>query len=434
MRLPFRIFDHRIAIGKQSIVNQNEITKDENTPIVLDIRCRNPVSDSLQRRRRDGSFGQLRQHPGPRRLVSQLIQIIDATQNSASVTFSTQDAWTATITETRAEAPDWISISPDHGEAAGSYTVQITLQPNTGADPRMAIITIQCGSSQIEIAITQKASAGGDGDQERMPNGRLTRITLYDEGELESITLFAYTEENRLSSVKTYGDETLTEPVETWEFVYQDNNNMTITEKHYDKPPQVYGETWQCEGAFIEGNYSLISLSANQPLGETDPSNYSEYTYEYNSDEQLSTIYGHHVSEGNSSETQEHYVYFSDNCTQIQWDAAGNQTFSYDEDVQKNNSDYRQLFASYPAIDPGLIVTDEPNMLRALGFFGYQGSSLPVTVKTTWSSDVVIQNISYQYNDLSGWNIGEQIDGMEILVQDNIGNDNLRYVLTFEGM
>lgn len=106
--------------------------------------------------------------------VSQLEQSADAedSQTPSGVTFMTQDAWTSAISDTRADTPDWISISPDHGDAPGTYTIQISLEPNTGEEARTAVITIVCGPSKIEISVTQKSSGdkeedeGDEGDHE----------------------------------------------------------------------------------------------------------------------------------------------------------------------------------------------------------------------------------------------------------------------------
>jgi hypothetical protein len=95
----------------------------------------------------------------------------DQTQGKSNVTFTTTGAWTSLISEnpasvtatgphpkpSEADAPiAWISISPDHGDGAGDYTVVITLTPNlTGAD-RTAVITITCAGTKIAITVTQK--------------------------------------------------------------------------------------------------------------------------------------------------------------------------------------------------------------------------------------------------------------------------------------
>ena len=83
----------------------------------------------------------------------------DDTEGDSGVTFTTTGAWTSSISsaQTRADnTPDWISISPDHGDAAGTYTITITLTPNTTGADRTAIITISCNGTNITITITQK--------------------------------------------------------------------------------------------------------------------------------------------------------------------------------------------------------------------------------------------------------------------------------------
>ena len=74
-----------------------------------------------------GDFGQIKV-PDTRQLEQTISA--DDTQSARGVTFSTEGAWTSAITQTRTEAPDWISVSPDHGDAAGTYTLKITLEPN----------------------------------------------------------------------------------------------------------------------------------------------------------------------------------------------------------------------------------------------------------------------------------------------------------------
>ena len=102
-----------------------------------------------------GDFGQIKV-PDTRQLEQTVSA--DDTQSARGVTFTTEGAWTSTIAETRAEAPAWISISPDRGDAAGSYTLKITLEPNTSGASRTATIVITCGTSKIEITVTQEGA------------------------------------------------------------------------------------------------------------------------------------------------------------------------------------------------------------------------------------------------------------------------------------
>jgi hypothetical protein len=119
-----------------------------------------------------------------------LTQVVfaDQTQGKSDVTFTTTGAWTSLITEktSSAKATDpqpkpleadapiaWISISPDHGDKAGAYTVAITLTPNlTGAD-RAAVITITCEGTEVVISVTQKAE-NEDGTTVQVVNSGIT--------------------------------------------------------------------------------------------------------------------------------------------------------------------------------------------------------------------------------------------------------------------
>ena len=152
-----------------------------------------------------GDFGQIKV-PDTRQLEQTVTA--DDTQAARGVTFTTEGAWTSTIAEkTRAEAPDLIGISPNHGDAAGSYTLKITLESNTSEASRSAMIVITCGTSKIEINVTQE---GSDDPIEPMPANRIMRIdshrqTIQNSGnsELErwtSTSHFAYDYAGRLTS------------------------------------------------------------------------------------------------------------------------------------------------------------------------------------------------------------------------------------------
>ena len=95
--------------------------------------------------------------------VRQLDQTVyaDKTSGASNVIVSTTGAWISRIVEklqTKADAPVWISISPDHGDGAGDYTIAITLTPNYTGEDRTATVTISCGGTDMVVTITQKAT------------------------------------------------------------------------------------------------------------------------------------------------------------------------------------------------------------------------------------------------------------------------------------
>jgi len=96
-----------------------------------------------------------------------LTQIVyaDETEVGNSIRFTTTGSWTSTIKTPTAllqqtfssNTMDWISISPDHGDKAGDYTIQILLEVNfTGAD-RTVQIVISSGGTEVTITVTQRA-------------------------------------------------------------------------------------------------------------------------------------------------------------------------------------------------------------------------------------------------------------------------------------
>ena len=95
----------------------------------------------------------------------------DETSGKSGVTFITTGAWTSTITEgttksTKSGTTSWVSISPDHGDAAGTYTIIISLEPNATGKDRAATITISCNGMDITVTVTQKGVPEYDGDDE----------------------------------------------------------------------------------------------------------------------------------------------------------------------------------------------------------------------------------------------------------------------------
>ena len=84
-----------------------------------------------------------------------LIQTIfaDGTDGKSDLTFVTTGAWTSS-----AGLSSWISIYPDHGNEAGTYTVSIGLDPNSTGEERMTTIKITCNGEDITITVTQMAT------------------------------------------------------------------------------------------------------------------------------------------------------------------------------------------------------------------------------------------------------------------------------------
>jgi hypothetical protein len=91
--------------------------------------------------------------------AGQTTQSVFADQEKASgtVSFTTAGAWTSSVAETT-RATSWVTVSPSSGNAAGDYTITITLEPNYTGSDRTATVTIASGGEELEIAVTQKAT------------------------------------------------------------------------------------------------------------------------------------------------------------------------------------------------------------------------------------------------------------------------------------
>lgn len=133
---------------------------------------------------------------------------------SQGITFTTTGPWKATVAETRAGA-DWVKVSPDHGDQAGSYTIALMLDVNTTGQDRKAVVTIECGATRIEIAVEQKAvtESGEEPQNPAVDNRRVSRLEtayFYHDGttvipEESSVFDFFYDETGRLSQIVSEG-------------------------------------------------------------------------------------------------------------------------------------------------------------------------------------------------------------------------------------
>ena len=93
-----------------------------------------------------------------------LSQTVYADQTGGvTTTFVTAGAWSSTITEgsvksTKSGTASWLSINPDRGSAAGTYSIVISIDPNLTGAERSATITVKCGDTEISIVVTQKTT------------------------------------------------------------------------------------------------------------------------------------------------------------------------------------------------------------------------------------------------------------------------------------
>ncbi len=204
----------------------------------------------------------------------------DETSLSANISFTTEGAWRATVSETRAGC-DWITVTPDHGDAAGDYTVSVTLAVNTSGVDRKATVTFESGGTKVRITVEQQATtAEGEipGGGEAPSGARLiSTITGHPEGNSSGAS-FVYTatydDRNRITKwVKLVVSEERT----TATFEY-DGNTVTV---------QVLWEDLAYSESFTKSYKAYLNngrvTRVESPEGLTA-------TYSYNSEGQLTRM------------------------------------------------------------------------------------------------------------------------------------------------
>ena len=146
------------------------------------------------------------------------------------ISFTTTGAWRATVTpvtkaEDTAGTENWVQVVPDHGDAAGDYTIQVVLGVNATGEDRSATITITCGTTTITITVTQKGTTE-DGKVPEEGTDPVAPVKTYPH--LVSKIEFAYIP-SRLESDQ---DEELNR---TYEFEYDGEDRISkYSMKEYD--------------------------------------------------------------------------------------------------------------------------------------------------------------------------------------------------------
>ena len=180
---------------------------------------------------------------------TQLDQVVaaDDTEGTSGVRFTTTGPWTSSIDEVAAKggAPDWVSISPAEGSAAGEYNVQITLIPNDKAEARRAQIKILCDGSVITITVEQKGVGQPVGNERR-----IAKLKTRDHDYIGEIR-FSYDAQGRISGYQMYDGTTLSGKST---LTYADNK-ITYYSEYYDaeEMPDGEPETYQIVYTLVDG-------------------------------------------------------------------------------------------------------------------------------------------------------------------------------------
>ena len=228
---------------------------------------------------------------------------------SEGISFTTTGPWRATVAETRADVSggsSWVTVSPNHGDAAGDYTITITLEVNTTGKDRRATVMIECGGTKITITVEQKGTTEegeipDDGDEPAVPARLL------------------------ISEMKSYSKKNPDQSYSNIKLTYDDQNRITKWEE--ESSDGGYRDTRTI--TFEYGGDVVHISSAASSDDPDDPNTYTAYlnkngfvtrtegpgrdvtNYEYDSENRL-------IRMEQAGEWQE-YVWRDDNIVEIKY-------------------------------------------------------------------------------------------------------------------
>ncbi len=224
-----------------------------------------------------GGDGQLIIDPVEDALLEQTVG--SETLTAEGVSFTTTGAWTSQVVpvSTKGSQPMWVSITPDHGDEAGTYTITINLEANDTGEDRKANIIISCGNQTITISITQLAtedvpSQGGEDNSKPLPKCVSSIDYSYtdtiDEYQSAHYTLiYRYDDQNRVVRVEEVCDAEETYlSYEIWHtFDYTIVDNVTVTSSYKsggddstkDETYDVTLENGRATQALLKGEFEL---------------------------------------------------------------------------------------------------------------------------------------------------------------------------------
>ena len=185
----------------------------------------------------------------------------------------------------------WVSITPDHGDEAGTYTITINLEVNDTGEDRKANIIISCGGQTITISITQVATPDvpSQGEVQTPQYKKYVsklewNFTDYD-GEVENDVLtFAYDEKNRIARMERDYVDSYYQDNRRWSFNYSVVGEVELTYVRTNE----YGTSTNIVDAKLDnaGRVSRFEWIDVEDYGE-----YSEYgRFEYDSKGYLSAM------------------------------------------------------------------------------------------------------------------------------------------------
>ncbi len=287
-----------------------------------------------------------------------LTQDITAYETSGSgVTFNTAGAWTSRINTTRSSGTDWVSISPDHGDKAGTYTIAISLTPNETGEERRAEIIITCGDTNIVINISQSAT---DVPDDNTSEDEEDNHSQGEESETDWTPQFGAFAGPRIKSMEHYfqncddPDNPVYELQSTRTFVYNNNNLLAEVTQRWGDGEYDYEKY---SFTYPEGNSKTMTMKCDawNNLEGSVPSVVSSRStgYEYNGYESVMTLNqkGYIVSAITDGETTTLEYGVKDNLTRVNYPDCGHTEYVWE--------DLTVVYCKYDEMDDGQYVREE---------------------------------------------------------------------------
>lgn len=254
-----------------------------------------------------GGDGQLIIDPVEDALLEQTVG--SETITAEGVSFTTTGAWTSQVVPVSAKAsqPMWVSITPDHGDEAGTYTISINLEANDTGEDRKANIIISCGSQTITISITQVATpeVPSQGEVQTPEYKKYVsklewNFTDYDGEQEEDVLTFEYDDKNRIvRMIRDYSSSEDDWVKNEWTFNYAIDGEVRLTGTKTDPYETI--------------TYTLIATldkSGRVSRYVVDDDNEGYLRYEYDNDGYLSAyIYGEYDSADDTVEGGIRFLY-----------------------------------------------------------------------------------------------------------------------------
>ena len=284
-----------------------------------------------------------------------LEQTVGSTALAAEgVTFTTTGAWTSQVVPaTKGSEPMWVSITPDHGDEAGTYTITISLEANDTGEDRKADIIITCGEQKITISITQVATEDVPSAGVEVPTPEYKKYVKklewdyihYDGNEEKDVLTFEYDYKNRVIYMERNYIDSYDSRNIRYNFGYAIDGKVELTERKNDGY-----QTWSTIVAATLDKAGRVSRFVF--ADDEDEGGYEEYgRFEYNSDGYLSAmIWGESTDGGKEEEGVK--LYYTDGLLSA--------TQEFDDDGEYTEYELNELPSSL--LFPNLYPNDKINI------------------------------------------------------------------------